>query len=326
MAEIDLSHLYKETSPNKARVLRIFDEALHSSHDNAATAAKLTDDLRQYFESATPESIDDDFFYSPWFMLLEIVYELPNPEHPWLDILATVYKFGEWDFDIEMRDTAHRTVTDEYFQVGDIEDLPLEINSWKMFNSFVCRLSADEQIYYCNLALAYFIIIEALEEAPGYPAKFDGNVWIAAEWLIRCGHLMYEDLGEFIPEEEQAKSYPKTGPLARGILPISLDRWRFWRTRLLELSRAKSLVGNGVKPVVEKDRKSVSEEFVPEEFMLSETTLAHVKKAIDAMDLINGEASGSMDLINEETVDAMDSVNRNADGTMSSANRWWVTQ
>ncbi|KAJ5697335.1 hypothetical protein N7488_011019 [Penicillium malachiteum] len=222
--------------------------------------------------------------------------------------------------------TTYKAVTDKYFQVLTIEVLPLEINSWKMFNSFVCRLSADEQIYYCNLALAFFIMREALEEAPGHPTKFDGNVWIAAEWLIRCGNLMYEHLGELIPEEEQAKFYPRIGPLAGGILPISLDRWKFWRFRLVELSRAKSLVGNGVKPMVEKDGKSVPEEFVLEEFMLSDTTLAHVKKAIDAMDLINGEASGSMDLLNEETIDAMDSVNENADGTMSSANRWWITQ
>ncbi|KAJ5712976.1 uncharacterized protein N7483_010157 [Penicillium malachiteum] len=208
MAEIDLSGLFKDITPNQAKALRILDEGLHSSHDKAAAAAKLTDDLRLYFESANPECTDDsDYFDSPWTMLLAVVHELPSFEHPWLDVFAAV--------------------------------------------------------------------IHGLRRQGG-PVTMFQNVWIAAEWLIRCGTLLYRELctGADLTAEEQAKSNFKPGPLAEGVLPISLERWNFWRSRLLELSRAKPSVGN-------------DEDFTLVDSVLSDITLAHIKKAISAIDSVN---------------------------------------
>ncbi|KAJ5629952.1 hypothetical protein N7528_003609 [Penicillium herquei] len=133
-----------------------------------------------------------------------------------------------------------------------------------MFNSFSCRLLTDDYKYLV-LFLPYSAMTEALEEtAAGHQTKFDCKVWIAAEWLIRCGNLLHRELGagEFLTAEDQAMSNVKPGPLAEGVLPISLERWNSWRSRLVELFCTKPLVGNG------------------EEFVLSDTTLAHVKKAI----------------------------------------------
>ncbi|KAJ5629951.1 hypothetical protein N7528_003608 [Penicillium herquei] len=310
MAEVDLSALYENASPNEAKALRILDEGLHSSYDNAA--AKLTNDLRLYLELANTDGADDsDYLDSPWTMLLAIVHGLPSSEHPWLDVLATaihglIQQRGSMadngplqltEFGEHINEASHDLFTDETFKVKAIEILPAEIHSWKMFNSFACRLSTDE--HPClDIELPYVMMTDALENAPGYPTKFDGKVWIAAEWLIRCGNVLYRDLGEIISTEEQAASNIQPGPLAasEGILPISLDRWNFWRSRLIELSRAKPLVGNGVEPLIKKDDQ-LDKEFVPEEFLLSDTTLSHVKKAVDAMDSVNQKATGVMDLV-----------------------------
>ncbi|KAJ5697334.1 hypothetical protein N7488_011018 [Penicillium malachiteum] len=279
MEEVDLSQVYRREgiTPNEAKVIEILDEGLHSSHDNAV--AKLTDDLREFFILAVPEDIAADLLFYLWSKVMHIVYILPSSEHPWLDVLAAVIHglrrqggpVTRLQNNLQWQDLPgfYILATDKHFPVDAYFDT--EIKDWKMFNSFSCRLLTDD-CKYLFLFLPYSAMTEALEEtAAGHQTKFDCKVWIAAEWLIRCGNLLHRELGagEFLTAADQAMSNVKPGPLAEGVLPISLKRWNFWRSRLVELSCAKPLFGSG------------------EEFVLSDTTLAHVKKAICAMDSVN---------------------------------------
>ena len=94
------------------------------------------------------------------------------------------------------------------------------------------------------IVLPYWEIRTALETPlPQDPAAFECGLWVATEWLMRCGQLLRRDLGSAgaLSDGEEASIAP--GPLCEGISPQGLERWDFWRSRLAGLASAESRPG-----------------------------------------------------------------------------------
>lgn len=108
---------------------------------------------------------------------------------------------------------------------------PEDLDAWKRFNSFASHLLSDNVMPW--IVLPYWEIRTALETPlPQDPAAFECGLWVATEWLMRCGQLLRRDLGsaEALSEREEASIAP--GPLCEGISPQGLERWEFWRSTL----------------------------------------------------------------------------------------------
>lgn len=122
--------------------------------------------------------------------------------------------------------------------------------------------------------LPYWEIGAALETAPQEAAVFECKLWVATEWLTQCGRLLYKAMGstEVLGEREQASINP--GPQCEGVLPRSLERWEFWRSRLAELLSAKPEGEGGAEQPV----------------LISGTSMSRIAQAVAVMDAASSTA------------------------------------
>jgi hypothetical protein len=119
---------------------------------------------------------------------------------------------------------------------------PEDLDTWKRFNSFASQLLSDEFTPW--IVLPYWEIGAALEmPLPQDPAVFECKLWVATEWLTRCGQLLLRDMGSAEALGERAQASIAPGPLCEGVAPQSLERWDFWRSRLTEIASAQPQAG-----------------------------------------------------------------------------------
>ncbi len=88
----DLEALHEpDETEGEADLIRTLTSALKSSHDPTTAAAKLADDLRQFFfESSESEDDADGLLWELWMVLLSAVWLVPV-DHPWhLALVAVV--------------------------------------------------------------------------------------------------------------------------------------------------------------------------------------------------------------------------------------------
>ena len=82
-ANIDLGALHEPDETQGERdIIRILAAALKSSRDPTTAAAKLADDLRQFFMSSESEDDADGLLWDLWMVLLSAVWLVPV-DHPW---------------------------------------------------------------------------------------------------------------------------------------------------------------------------------------------------------------------------------------------------
>lgn len=64
----------------------------------------------------------------------------------------------------------------------------------------------------------------------------DCRLWVASEWILRCGCMILKEMCLYETREESiAKAIP-TGPLCKDLPPWSVDRWKFRKTRFREIA------------------------------------------------------------------------------------------
>lgn len=107
---------------------------------------------------------------------------------------------------------------------------------WRSINAFAARLTGTGYLGWFNLPI--WQIRSALEypEIAGPP--MDCRLWVACEWIICSGRVIYKELevsSDQALDEEMAK-VAELGPLCKAKSPLSLERWSYWEARLLELS------------------------------------------------------------------------------------------
>ncbi|KAL0931227.1 uncharacterized protein CTRU02_213962 [Colletotrichum truncatum] len=286
MADVDFGVLNEPNLPQgQADVLRILEGTLNSSNDPATAATKLADDLRQFFISSGSEDAASGLLWDLWMMLLDAVRIVPI-DHPWHETLIAAVKelrlnggsvAGlEDNSTLQWGDLPHLSMYlfDKWADPTDFDEYtPEDIETWKRFNSFASRLLSDDFTQW--IVLPYWEIRATLETAPQEVSVFECKLWVATEWLARCGQLLYKDMAstDALTEREQASIAP--GPLCKDIPPRSLERWNFWRSRLTELSRADPSAEDRV-----------------EQPPLSDESLSRITQAIGLMDEAQGSSQG----------------------------------
>ena len=140
---------------------------------------------------------------------------------------------------------------------------------WRNLNAFTAHLTSDG-ILNCKI-YAIYALRDALEgqlahrhsprvntDLLAIPA-LDCRVAIAADWIVRCGRVLFdhhEDLGEVAP-----------GPLWKGKSGSFLERWQVWKQRFGEIgehdkidaeTRTLAREGKSAMEVVENDSKRAS--------------------------------------------------------------------
>ena len=106
---------------------------------------------------------------------------------------------------------------------------------WQSYNAFEARLTRDD-ILDCQYS-AIMVLREALEEEPDARARayhrqgpiLDCHVPVAAEWIFRCGHVLYTSHKSF-------GAASKGGRLWKGAEGFSPERWQFWKQRFIAIS------------------------------------------------------------------------------------------
>lgn len=86
--DLDALHEPEETQ-GEADIIRILTAALKSSHDPAKVAAKLADDLRQFFISSESRADANGLLWDLWMVFLSAVWLVPV-DHPWHAALVAV--------------------------------------------------------------------------------------------------------------------------------------------------------------------------------------------------------------------------------------------
>lgn len=122
-----------------------------------------------------------------------------------------------------------------------------KIAEWQNMNSFFARLASED--FFPWIQLPFQELRNAFEFPPSSGRRMESRIWVANEWIMRCGNMLFRRMLGGTADERLASSLA-TGPLCRHIRPLCEDRWRFWQTRIalishkwedLELSRADCL-------------------------------------------------------------------------------------
>ncbi|KAL2151406.1 hypothetical protein VTH82DRAFT_6504 [Thermothelomyces myriococcoides] len=245
--KIDLGGIKDPDMPQSQEdILRIIDGALNSSGNSSTAAARLADDLRQFFIQKESARAASALLWDLWMVLLDAVRIVPI-EHPWhAALVAAIEKLRSAggqvvnleDCKLNWADLPHLAeyIFDKWVDPTDSDDYDTEdLDEWKRFNSFASRLLSDDFLAW--IALPYWEIRAALEKSPPQDAAaFECKLWVATEWFTRCGQLLYKDISSAEPLDDRELTSIATGPLCEGVHPRSLERWKFWRSRLTELA------------------------------------------------------------------------------------------
>lgn len=146
---------------------------------------------------------------------------------------------------------------------GD-EAAPNRLEDWKNVTAFISQLvnSGYTKLIY----LAIWEIYDALESPPTeVKALMDCRVWTVTEWILRCSQLLMNEMKPPEGQIEESKNASEApGPLFGKDLPSqSVQRWDFWKRRLVE--------------ILDKS----------EEFGVETKTRARVEGALKAMELMS---------------------------------------
>lgn len=112
-----------------------------------------------------------------------------------------------------------------------------EVFNWKNMNSFTARLTTDNFAPW--LTFPFWQIRDALEVGVEKGPVLQCRVWVATEWILRCGTIIFEEVTSSRPLDEQTLKYLAVGPLCKGISVRSQERLDFWEKRLTELADQK---------------------------------------------------------------------------------------
>ncbi|KAI1204091.1 uncharacterized protein F4807DRAFT_449015 [Annulohypoxylon truncatum] len=106
------------------------------------------------------------------------------------------------------------------------------ITEWQNLNSFFVRLTSK---HFCPwLQLPILELRNALECPQSRGEVMECRIWVATEWIIRCGDVLLHKLTGEDVFGRVALSLT-TGPLCRNIRPLGVERWEFWKTRFHEI-------------------------------------------------------------------------------------------
>jgi hypothetical protein len=108
-----------------------------------------------------------------------------------------------------------------------------EIDKWINLNSFATRLTSKDFAPWLQFPIWELRI--ALEAPPLKGATMNCRLYVASEWIIRCGDVVILDMCSNEKLKESLALALQTGPLCLDTPPLSMKRWGFWKRRFLEI-------------------------------------------------------------------------------------------
>ncbi|KAJ5334529.1 hypothetical protein N7452_006932 [Penicillium brevicompactum] len=299
MENIDLDPSKRsDLTQSEADIFRILNKALTSLVDPAAASACLARSLREHISSQASESskIASAALWELWAIILEVMCTV-HIDHPLHEVLiAAVDDLRREGGAVVGSDVSKLKATNLFFvrnsnineDPTDLDDYSSEdIEAWKRLNSFTSRLTSHA--FQSWIVLAYWEIASGLETVPQDTTVFECKIWVATEWLIQCGTILFKDLSSTDELDARELASIKPGPLCQDISPHSVQRWDFWQSRLVELANNKS-----------------SNETALEDFSLSASSLSRLEQAITAThrsrDRVETEGQASRDEDSSETM------------------------
>ncbi|CAH0054932.1 unnamed protein product [Clonostachys solani] len=174
----------------------------------------------------------ESFVTSTWQVLTHIASRIPS-SHYGQEVLIRVVNMlehcGPWT-----------DLPGPTFELDAEDDREFSQAEWLNLNSFIARLFNLKGKRFGNFAI--WELRNGLEEDAsdaGSAAAADARVLVASEWIKRSGARLWHEsvLGTFSTEPEDAAhgSPYRGGSLFHGTRGFNLERWGFWKRRLVEL-------------------------------------------------------------------------------------------
>ncbi|TEA11001.1 hypothetical protein C8034_v008283 [Colletotrichum sidae] len=230
---IDLQSVDQSTTSDSQRViLSLVKQPLVSTQDSANRSTAIADGLRRLGASQPSEGQVEGFLWDLWMVMVDVAYLVP-PDHPWQDVLVEAVKnlqqtggrVGTQDNDEPFLwsnlPKLNDYLLDKWFDPTELEEWsPEDVDAWKNLNSFASRLITPS--FHPWLHFSQWQLKSALEDETPQGAVLDSRLWVATEWVLRCGELVFRleglNLGDSISGE--------------GLRQLSA-----WKDRLAELEQ-----------------------------------------------------------------------------------------
>ncbi|KAF2865463.1 hypothetical protein BDV95DRAFT_612605 [Massariosphaeria phaeospora] len=247
--EVDLSSIdILETLDDDPTLLNAITATLQSPQDSETKARQVTDSILLYCAEAYSSTRLSGDLTQVWWILTDIACLVP-PNHPWQDTLVEAVRLlrtqgGEataghrlWsdlpDLSLILRDKWYDPTTEPALR----EITPEDLSKWQNLNSFTARLTDKHFSPWLNFPI--WEIRNALEDAPASGAAMRCRLWVACEWILRCGDVLFDSMCTREELDENSARVLSLGQLSAiedtDIAPLSVERWAFWKKRLVEI-------------------------------------------------------------------------------------------
>ncbi|PYH46224.1 DUF3632 domain-containing protein [Aspergillus saccharolyticus JOP 1030-1] len=118
--------------------------------------------------------------------------------------------------------------------MGPFLSLEFDREEWINRTSFMARMMGRQLRSWKMFAI--WELRSALEYPQSIPDGVDFHVGVVREWILHAGAELYRQRKEGVLTEcEQRSTSP--GPLYYGKADLCLERWAFWKERLLDLAK-----------------------------------------------------------------------------------------
>jgi hypothetical protein len=118
---------------------------------------------------------------------------------------------------------------------------PEEVSRWENLNSFAARFKTDT--FERWLTFPIWQLRDALEEKLDKGPILNSRLWIATEWILFYGEIIFEDQAAGEQFDRGTSRALEGGSLCKGIAQLSLERLAFWKKRLLEMLDEREALG-----------------------------------------------------------------------------------
>ncbi len=118
-----------------------------------------------------------------------------------------------------------------------------DTTEWKNLNGFVARIMAGG--YGLAIEFPIWELRASLEEPSVSRWAMECRLWVASEWILRHSDGLFRRVkAKEVLSEDDSWSL-RGGSLVKGIAPLSLERWEFWKQRLSECAADARFLGIG---------------------------------------------------------------------------------
>ncbi|WQF76759.1 Putative oxopyrrolidine biosynthesis cluster protein G [Colletotrichum destructivum] len=227
------------------KIFGILQTHLQSGGKTSTSSSQLADAIRQLSAKTSSGDAASGFLWDLWMVVVDLAYLIP-PDHPWQDKLIgaiqTLRQTGglivpteETKEPLMWKDLSHLAeyMLDKWFDPTKLDEWTLDnVAAWKNLNSFTARLTTEDFAPWLNFPI--WQLQSALDESPDKGIILESRLWVATEWAIRRGSLVFQDIIFARPHKDAVEEATE----GQG-----LGKLRLWKKRFSELLEDKELLG-----------------------------------------------------------------------------------